>query len=273
MPDIASVSSNSINTRRQALKNQRRWKFWQSIWRLLAVSGLAGGAFWLLSLPYWSLRDATQVQVEGNRLLSAEQIRGFLSLSYPQVLWKLPAQQLGDQLKATEPIAEAEVNRQLFPPTLTVVVKERQLVASATTVRGAGFLDAEGVWIRERFYRQAGKNWQPPALQVLGFDPAYRPYWQQMYPLLAGSPVKISVVDWRNPQNLILKTELGTVYLGAYTPEFGQQLARLSQMRQLPTRVPLSRLTYIDLTNPAAPTLSVKADPKKKNTAPDVKKQ
>ena len=113
MPDIASVSTNSINNRRQALKKQRRWKFWQSIWRLLAVSGLAGGAFWLLLLPYWSLQDAKQVKVEGNRLLSTEQVRSFLSLSYPQVLWKLPSQQLSDRLKATDPIAEAQVTRQI----------------------------------------------------------------------------------------------------------------------------------------------------------------
>ena len=230
------------------------------------------GAFWLLLLPYWSLQDAKQVKVEGNRLLSTEQVRSFLSLSYPQVLWKLPSQQLSDRLKATDPIAEAQVTRQLFPPTLTVVVKERQPVASAGTAQGAGFLDAQGVWISQRFYRQAAKDWQPPALQVLGFESAYRPYWQQMYPLLARSPVKISAVDWRNPQNLILKTQLGTVHLGAYTPEFREKLARLSQMRQLPTRVPLSRLTYIDLTNPSAPTVSVKPDPKEKPTATDVKK-
>jgi cell division protein FtsQ len=273
MPDIASVSPNSIKNRRQTLKNQRRWKFWQSIWRLLAVGSLAGGAFWLLLLPYWSLRDKTQVKIVGNRLLSAEQIRSLLPLSYPQALWKLPAQQLSDRLEAAAPIVDAQLTRQLFPPTLTVAVRERQPVATAPTVRGAGFLDAAGVWIPQSFYRQAGKDWKRPTLQVLGFEAAYRPYWQQMYPLLAHSGVKISAVDWRNPQNLILKTELGTVHCGAYTPDFPQKLARLSQMRQLPARVPLNRLTYIDLTNPTAPTLAVKPQKTEKPTVPNVKKQ
>lgn len=273
MPDIASVSPNSIKSRRQALKNQRRWKLLQSIWRLLAVGSLAGGAFWLLLLPYWSLRDKSQVKVVGNRLLSAEQIRRLLPLAYPQSLWKLPAQQLGERLEAAAPIADARVARQLFPPTLTVAVSERQPVAAAPTVQGAGFLDAEGVWIPQRFYREAAKDWKPPTLQVLGFEAAYRPYWQQMYPLLAGSRVKISAVDWRNPQNLILKTELGTVYFGAYTPDFSQKLARLSQMRQLPTRVPSNRLTYIDLTNPTAPTLAVKPQKSEKPKSPNVKER
>lgn len=241
------------------------------MWRLLAVGSLAAGCFWLLLLPYWSLRDQVQVKIVGNRLLSAEQIRSLLPLSYPQAVWKLPAQQLSNRLEAAAPIADARVTRQLFPPTLTVAVSERQPVASAPTEQGAGFLDAEGVWIPQSFYSKSGKQWKPPTLQVLGFEAAYRPYWQQMYPLLSHSAVKISAVDWRNPQNLILKTELGTAHLGAYTPEFPQKLARLSQMRQLPKRLSLSRLTYIDLTNPSAPTLTVKPQKAEKETAPNVK--
>jgi cell division protein FtsQ len=273
MPDIASVSPNSIKSRRQALKTQRRWKFVQSLWRLLAVGSLAAGAFWLLLLPYWSLRDRTQVTVIGNRLLSVEQVRRLLPLSYPQALWKLPVQQLGNRLEAAAPIADARVTRQLFPPNLTVAVSERQPVAVAPTRQGAGFLDAQGVWIPKSFYREAGKDWKPPTLQVLGFNAAYRPYWQRMYPLLASSGVKVSAVDWRNPQNLILQTELGTVHCGAYTPEFSQKLARLSQMRQLPARIPPNRLTYIDLTNPTAPTLAMKPQQNEKPKPLNVKER
>lgn len=268
---MPSVSSNSLKTRRQALASQRRWKACQSAWRFLAIGGLAGGAFWLVLLPYWTLSDRSQIEVAGNQLLSAQQIRSAFPLPSPQPIWKLPIPQLVARLEATPPIAEAALSRQLFPPQVKVTVRERQPVAVAPSPQGAGFLDAEGIWIASSFYRQAAQPWQPPALQVIGFEPSYRPYWQEMYPLIAQSAVKISAVDWRNPQNLILKTELGTVHIGPYSPEFAEKLVKIAQMRQLPSRLASHRLAYIDLTNPAQPTVQVKPQPKATSPAPNVK--
>jgi cell division protein FtsQ len=261
MSAIASVSENDLKSRRQELQNQRRWQLVQSVWRFLAVASLAGGVWWLMDQPDWTIEDKSQVEIEGNQLLSAEQIRTLLPLSSPQPIWRLPSQEMGEKLKKTPPLADAQISRQLFPPKLTVVVRERQPVALASSSQGQGYLDAQGVWIPKSFYGKGEKPLQVPSLKVIGFEPHYRPYWVQLYPLLNRSPVKISLVDWRDPSNLVLKTALGNVYFGSASDRFSEKLAVLARMDKLSSRVSVSRIIYIDLRNPAFPSVELKPQP------------
>ena len=60
-------------------------------------------------------------------------------------------------------------------------------------------------------------------------------------------------MDWQNPSNLILWTELGKVYLGADISQIGAQLAVLAQMVKLPELLDPSKIDYLDLTNPRSP--------------------
>ena len=69
--------------------------------------------------------------------------------------------------------------------------------------------------------------------------------------------MKISQIDWRDPGNLILKTELGIVYFGAYSDRFSGQLRILDQMRELPDQVSLDQIAYIDLRNPEVPLIEM----------------
>lgn len=265
MTDIASISRNQLKTRRQDLQQQRRLRAWQGIWRFLTISSLAGGTIWAIALPHWSISQRSPVEIVGNYLLSKDQIRQLLSISEPKSVWQLPTQQLLVRLKATPPVADAQITRQVLPPKLIVEVTERQPVALATSKQQEGFLDEKGVFIAKSFYKQrSDKNWKAPTLKVIGYQELYRDRWQQLYPLITGSAVKVFEIDWRNPSNLILKTELGMVHFGGYGDRFSEQLTVLAQMRQLSSRFATSQLTYIDLSNPTLPTIQLK--PPKKPT-------
>lgn len=266
MADIASVSSTELKNRRQALQNQRRFKALQAVWRFVAISGMAGGLLWILTLPHWTIGKHSQVVIEGNRLLSGDRIRQLLPLSKSQSVWQLPTQQILARLEATPPIANAQITRQILPPKLIVEITERQPVAVAISERDAGFVDEQGVFIPKSFYEGGDKNWQAPTLKVIGYSPLYRQHWTQLYRSIMRSPIAVKEINWHNPSNLVLTTEMGIVYFGAYNNErFPKQLSVLARMRQLPSRVNSGQITYIDITNPDFPTVQLKPQ-KKDNT-------
>ncbi|MEQ9484850.1 cell division protein FtsQ/DivIB [Coleofasciculus sp. F4-SAH-05] len=260
--NIASVSQAQISNRRQQLKRARRVKFFQALWRSLMVGGMASGLIWAITLPDWVIRQPEQIDIEGNQFLSTQAIRSLLPLSYPQFLWRVEPQAIAESLENTAPIAEATVTRQLMPPGLIIQVQERQPVAIAQGQTQAtsepGFLDERGVWMPQSSYRSLKANVELPTLQVRGQNEHYRPYWSQVYQVVHHSPVKILEIDWRNPANLILKTELGNVHLGADSSQLAEQLAVLDRMRQLPTQLQPSQIAYIDLKNPDRPVIQMK---------------
>lgn len=94
--------------------------------------------------------------------------------------------------------------------------------------------------------------------QPVRVDPQKQAHWPQMYQALARSPVTVTEIDWQDPNNLILQTELGKVHLGRDRSQFSQQLKALDQMRNLPTHVNLNQIIYIDLKNPKQPLVKTK---------------
>ena len=274
MANLASVPSPNLKNRRQELKSQRRMKFGQAIWRSLFVGSLAGGLLWAIALPNWAIRSQGQIEVEGNHLLSKAQVRSLLALSYPQSLLKLPTQQLSQRLQSAPPIEQASVTREFLPPKLTVKVRERQPVAIVLLPKPtanqanfqlvqAGFLDEQGTFIPKSFYTHL-KQVKQPIVKVIGSVESYHPYWPELYQSIDRSTVKIFEVNWQDPNNLILKTELGTAYLGSYTSQIPEQLSILSRMRRLPAYVNASKISYIDLTNPELPSVQVRQEANQK---------
>ncbi len=257
MSDVAVSLPSMDRSRRHSLRNQRKWRFWQSIWRFTLLLGLSGGLGWGLSHPHWLIRSADQIKIEGNDWVSDPKIEQMLKLSYPQTLWRFPSQTIREQLQQQPPLADAELSRSLFPSEIIVRVEERQPIAIAYSQGQKGFLDAEGVFIPQSFYKTNDKRLKLP-LTVLGYLPQFQTIWQTFYPLLQQSTIKIQSLDWRNPNNLILHTELGQVYLGANHSLFSQQLKVLSQMTGLSSQITKDRLIYIDVSNPNQPTIQLK---------------
>jgi cell division protein FtsQ len=256
-----TVSSVPLQQKRQTLRHQRRSKVWQSLGRFVVVSGLAGGLAWGMTSPYWTITKAQQVQIEGTELMSQDSIRTWLKLAYPLSLWELPTHQLREKLSNIPAIASVKIERQLLPPKVIVSIQERKPVARWRSPRQQGFLDASGAMIPKNYYDQTLVKIQLPKLEVIGYNQQYQQQWQEIYPLIDNLPIKVAAIDWRNPSNLVLKTELGQVYLGVYKDRLAEKLTALVQSRQLSSKIPLARILYIDLSNPDAPTVQLKPQP------------
>jgi cell division protein FtsQ len=276
MADISSISQSELADRRRQLRRQRRWRTAQTIWQVLMVSSFAGGLIWALASSDWMLRNPGQVSVEGNQFLSADTIRSILPIHYPQSLFSIQPQTIAQHLEAEAPIADATVTRRLFPPSLTVQIQERYPVAIAylsvpsppsnpstpespgKPVPQAALLDEEGAWIPYDVYLALNPQGLPD-LKVMGMREEYRSHWATLYQQVSQSPVKISEINWHDPNNLILKTDLGLVYLGPYGSQLAEQLRLLDQMRLLSEQVRLDQVAYIDLRNLDVPLIEMKA--------------
>ncbi|MGD1712004.1 cell division protein FtsQ/DivIB [Dapis sp. BLCC M172] len=262
---IGSVSQSDLASRRQTLRRQRRLKLVIIIWQILAVSGLASGLLWAISQPIWLITKQEQLTVEGNQLLSDRAILSLITLDYPQSLWGIKPQILAQNLESHSPIAKAKISRHLFPLSLRIEITERRPVAITQfkskvgngNSQKMGWLDAYGNWIPLESFSALERTGSLPTLKVIGFTEQYRQYWHPLYQSLSRSPVKVFEINWEDPGNLILTTELGLVHLGQYSSRFSEQLNVLDQMRELPNKIDIRRMAYIDLKNPQSPLIQL----------------
>ncbi|MBW4634275.1 MAG: FtsQ-type POTRA domain-containing protein [Iphinoe sp. HA4291-MV1] len=265
MAGIVSVSRTDLEGRRKKLRQRRQMKIIQAIWQTMAVSSLAGGLLWMATQPIWVLKTPKDIEVSGNHLLSREAIQSLLVLSYPQSLWRIEPHRIAESLKQQPTITQVSVNRRLFPPGLIVQIDERVPVAIAQSRReqrnadtghkkvSVGLLDASGVWIPIEKYTSVNPSLRLPSLKVFGSPEQYRPYWGQLYQALSQSSVNVKEIDFQDPTNLILKTELGNIHLGAPSSLLLEKIKVMAQMRNLPAQLNPSQIEYIDLKNPDLP--------------------
>lgn len=289
MAGMISVSRQDLAQRRQKLRRQRRLKIIQTIWRTFAVSSLAGGLLWATLQPMWVLKTPTQVvMTSDNQLLPDQTIKSLLALSYPQSLWRIQPSDIAETLKQQPAIANATVNRRLFPPGLIIEIQEKSPVAisypsqqkstsqcntqsrapgnsdekstsscspNQTTQRKQGditLLDANGALIPWEKYTVLNPHGKLPNLKVIGSPEQYRTYWTQLYQAVSQSSVKISEIDCQDPTNLILKTELGNVHLGVPS-ELPEKIQVLGQIWPLAAKLNSKKIAYIDIKNPHQP--------------------
>lgn len=282
---IVSVSQNELSQRRRKLRQRRQVRVIQAGWRVLAMIALAGGVTWAVTLPNWVLRNPEQITVEGNHLISQPMVRSLLPIRYPQSLLTVEPQTIAQELKAKAPIADVVVSRRLFPPGLTVRLSERlpvaiavptgtgrkQTAASANPQASAesGLIDENGIWISSESLTSLDPGFNLPKLKVIGDPEQYKFQWSGVYQAIRQSPVTITEIDWQDPANLILKTELGIVHLGPYGAQFAAQLSTLDRMRKLRSYPSFNQIGYIDLRNPEAPSIQMgKSKDLLKTTAP-----
>jgi cell division protein FtsQ len=116
-----------------------------------------------------------------------------------------------------------------------------------------GLLDASGVWMPLSKYASINPKAKLPQLIVIGAIAQYRPFWTQFYEAIRHSSLKVTEIDFQDPTNLTLKTELGNVHLGSPSNRLPEQIQALVQMRHLSTEVNPSNIDYIDIKNPAVP--------------------
>ncbi|PMB20237.1 cell division protein FtsQ/DivIB [Fischerella thermalis] len=262
MAGIVSISRTILAGRRKKLRKKRQIKFIQAIWRTIAVTSLAGGLLWIAIQPIWVLKTPKDVVISGNQLLSDEEVQSLLVLSYPQSLWRIEPYKIARSLQQQPSIAQATVSRRLFPPGLVVQLQERTPVAIAQVRREQdkskngntkvimGLIDANGVWIPLENITSPNSKVKLPTLKVIGSPEQYRPYWSDFYEAISQTSLKVTEIDWQDPTNLILKTELGLVHLGTPSPQLPEQIKVLAQIRNLPSQLNPNDIEYIDLKNP-----------------------
>jgi cell division protein FtsQ len=272
MEKTIPISSQRLKSRRQELKKRRRLRVLAATIRTLTLTGFAAGLFWFVTLPNWVISNGDQIFIEGNQYLSKTEIRKLIPLSYPQPLLKLSVAELKANLKTKAPFEDVIINRSILPPTISINIVERKPVAIAyrpsnnsaskgNKIEKIGYLDSQGVFISQEYYQKIPAGLKLPTLKIIGFPEQYSRYWQDLYFFIKQSEVKITEINWRDPQNLILKTELGAVHMGAFTSKFPEQLSKLAEMKGLSRLVPLEQIIYIDLIDPQEPSIKQKTPP------------
>ncbi len=262
MAGMLSVSRTELAQRRKNLRRRQQIKIFQSVWRTFAVTSLAGGLLWIAIQPMWVLKTPRDIAISGNKIFSDESIQSLISLPYPQFLLRVKPSQIAQSLQKQPIIIHAKVSRRLFPPGLKVQITERIPVALAQLPQpsgtkkqkaSVGLLDATGLWIPLKQYTSRNPHLQLPKLKIIGFPKKYRPFWKQLYPLIQQSQIQITEINFQDRTNLILKTELGEVHLGAPSEQLSEQIKLLPRLRELSGKVPPQGIDYIDLKNPRSP--------------------
>lgn len=295
----------SILDRRNQLKRQRRNRFVQSLWRMGATLGMAVALGWGLSQPEWKIRSLSQISILGNTQISTQTLERLLPITYPSSLIRVQPQAIARQLQSLAHIERVTVTRQLFPPHINIVIQERSPVAKLQcsgcllTYEGKApfqksdtwLVDSAGVVLPLESYPELQRSQSLPTLTIEGYltllnpkdspnrldgkpitvDPVKQRQLQKMLPLLLASPMTITQLDWRDPNNLKLKTTLGVVHLAnaSDSPQkLAQQLEALDKMRSIPQKIDLKTVAFLDLTDPEHPMIELNP----KHIAPQAQK-
>lgn len=254
----------SLVERRRQLRQQRHSERWRLLWRFGLTAGLCTGCFVLLQQPWWLLEGEHQLTIEGLIRLRDREILDLLTLSYPVPIWAVQPQQLEASLRQYPLIQSAAVERRLLPLSVRITLVEREPMATSTLGTVPGIVDRAGVWVPQNIYTNLP---QLPNLRLEGYETQPPEQWQHLLALVDRSPVVIQLLDWRDPENLVLGSELGSVHLGSVVfsdtglgeMQLQRQLQALDQLRDLEAHCQCERsdIAYIDLRNPGNPTISL----------------
>jgi cell division protein FtsQ len=253
-------SQEELRQRRRQLRQQRRVRTVKVLWQLTVIGGLVGGITWAVCQPDWVIRQPQQIQIRGNQFLSANAVRTMLNLKYPISLLHIEPQVLKAQLVSQGHITAATIDRELIPPRLTVRVQDISPVAMADKPARQGLVDEYGHWLPLTSYQVPADRL--PKLKLLLVDDMC-PEWPELYQAVSQSPVQVSEINCRNPFNLMLKTEIGTLRLGPFEhTKVYKQLQEAHKLRNWQQQyqhrfTSITDVAYIDLENPTNPRLQL----------------
>lgn len=278
MSGIVSHSRRvSLVERRRQLRQQRYSERWRLIWRFGLTAGLCTGCFVLLQQPWWLLEGEHQLEVLGLVRLRDREVLDLLPLHYPVPIWAIQPQQLEASLRHYPLIQSAAVERRLLPLGVRITLVEREPLATSTLGTVPGVVDRAGVWVPQNIYTDLP---QLPSLRIEGYESQPPEQWQVLLALVGRSPITIQMLDWQDPNNVILETELGRVHLGSLLfdetgtseQQLQRQLQALDQLRELEQHCQCERqdIDYIDLRNPNNPTISLTESAAAQRFAPPI---
>ena len=114
---------------------------------LVLLAGVGFGIFWL---PVFTIKD---IEVQGTKLLTREQVKEFAALSDSSTLLRVDLRALKDRLESNVWIGSVELHRS-FPSTLIIVVTEEKIAAvvevsapSENTAAKNWLISKNGTWL------------------------------------------------------------------------------------------------------------------------------
>ena len=222
-----------------------------SLWRagLLICCSMSLGI--LASLPYWQVKQQSQIRINGEKLVSEKTIHSTLNFAYPQFIWSVDGLNLAQKIESIPSVAVAQVNRRIIPPSIIISLQEKKPVALAAFQGEVGFLDFQGEWIPLKFYGNINADYPLPKIKVINYEMQHRKSWRKIYRLISLYPeLKISEVEWNQSGSLFLQTKIGRVFLGSELSRLEQQFKIMTKLKNLPDHLESSEIAYIDLSNP-----------------------
>jgi cell division protein FtsQ len=234
-----------------SIKQRHRQLLSRGIWRSAVVISFAGTLLCTSNSSYWQIQHQSQIKIVGENLITEDIIDQILDFTYPQFIWSINSGKLTKKLEVTPSVAAVKITRQIIPPRLTISIKERIPVALALWSGKIGFLDAQGKWIAQNFYGDISPKFPLPPLKVVNYQPQYRTNWVDIYNSIVNySQLQIQEVRWDESGNVFLKTEIGLVHLGSDLSRLKEQFEIMVRLKNLPTYIEISKIAYIDLSNP-----------------------
>jgi cell division protein FtsQ len=226
------------------------------------MMGILASLGWVINQPDWMISRPEQIRIEGNQYLSDTTIRSMLAIPYPKMIMELAPAQLTTQLIERSSITNVKIDRGILPPQLVVQIQDFPPVArimQTETTDSQIFIDERGLQLPLSSYRAV--VWQSlPKLQLRLPTQGVCPEWTQLYQAIHTSPVAIGIIDCRNPQNLILQTEIGKVKLGSIGDKLrlNHQIQQLDRLRNWQQHTAPDDVELLDLENPEFPKLQLK---------------
>ena len=222
-----------------------------SFWRACLMISCATGLGLLATIPNSQIKRASQIEVDGERLVSENTIRQALKFSYPQFIWSINGIDLARKIESIPSVKAVKVSKQIIPPKINISLQEKTPVALATSQGQVGFLSDRGEWIEQKFYDNTNLDLPLPKLKVINYQPRLSSIWREIYQLSLLYPeLKITEVHWREGDRIFLKAKIGQVLLGSETSRLEQQFQTISKLKNLSDRVDTEEIAYIDLSNP-----------------------
>ena len=253
--------------RRKQLRQQRRRERLQQLWRILVLSGVAGGLSWALLRQGWVLRSPGQIEVVGSRQVSRDQVIREGQLQLPLQLLQLKPQLLAERLSAGLPVEQVQVSRLMLPPRLRITLVDREAVARAER-RGnrgleRGYVDRLGNWMTSRQQQGVGGG-APPQVQVLGWQERLRPQLALVLAEQRRLGSTLQQVRFEANGSLWLRTAaLGDVHLGPPDQRLPRRLEVLRHLSaHLPGQIRNLKVQSIDLSDPEQPELGLPGKPR-----------
>ncbi len=228
-----SVVTNPRIEKRRRLRKERRNEQFIHLWRLILFGSMTYGLGLLVINNGWASINVKQIHVIGSPKINANTIMIKSGLNFPMPLFSIKPKQLEDNLIKELPIKSVSIRRQLIPPSLSIILKERQPIAFAdrrlAQGKETGMIDIDGNWMPKKMSTLVINL--PQDLYIEGWRYNYKEWISKILhnKEKLGSPLRRVIINQNG--ELTLKTEVfEKIYLGTNSINYEDQVKAINKL-------------------------------------------